>query len=181
MMKSKRAFHLIILMGVFGLGSVSCNQSPPSPPSSPSPLSSDTKGEREIPSPTQTLTTNSTPQKLPLPQPNSQGDYQRTNHLYWQAIDSDPKGISCRMGQYSLEQLQNPGSNILLDINNWSVIGTFKPGQTFQIDLGPGGSGVIYDHQKAPWFFVAKSDQKGAPTHCFIRANSNFVKPISSP
>lgn len=123
----------------------------------------------------------STPQTTPqveLPQPNEQGDYQRTSHRYWEVADPDPKGLNCRMGKYSIEQIQDPGSKVELDIDNWPVVGTLKPGQDFEIYLGPSGLGVLYDKQDQPWFFVEKSEGRGAPSNCFVRANSSFVRPV---
>jgi hypothetical protein len=124
---------------------------------------------------------NSNPQITPqveLPQPNEQGDYQRTSHRYWETVDPDPKGLNCRMSEYSIQEIQNPGSKVKLDIDNWPVVGTLKQGQNFEIYLGPSGSGVLYDKQNQSWFFVEKSDDPDAPNNCFVRANSSFVKPV---
>jgi hypothetical protein len=116
--------------------------------------------------------------QLELPQPNEQGDYQRTSHRYWEVVDPDPKGLNCRMSEYSIQEIQNPGSKVELDIDNWPVVGTLKQGDNFEIYLGPSGSGVLYDRQNQPWFFVEKSDDSDPPSNCFVRANSRFVKPI---
>jgi hypothetical protein len=123
----------------------------------------------------------STPQTTPqveLPQPNEKGDYQRTSHRYWEAADPDPNGLNCRMSEYSIEEIQNPGSNVDLDIGNWPVVGSLKQGQDFEIYLGPSGLGVLYDQKNKPWFFVQKSYDQDAPSNCFVRANSSFVKPV---
>jgi hypothetical protein len=123
----------------------------------------------------------STPQTTPqveLPQANEQGDYQRTSHRYWQVVDSDPNGLNCRMGQYSIQQIQDPGSKVELDIDNWPVVGALKQGQDFEIYLGPSGLGVLYDEQNQPWFFVEKSDSPDGLNNCFVRAHSSFVKPV---
>jgi hypothetical protein len=123
------------------------------------------------------MTQNSDSQ-VELPQPNEQGDYQRTSHRYWEVVDSDPNGLNCRMGKYSIEEIQNPGSKVELDIDNWPVVGSLKQGQNFEIYLGPSGLGVLYDKQHQPWFFVEKSDAPGTPSNCFVRAHSSFVKPV---
>ncbi|MGE5656242.1 MAG: hypothetical protein ACM37W_06460 [Actinomycetota bacterium] len=115
-----------------------------------------------------------------LPKPNEKGDYSRTSHKSWQVVDPNPAGVSCRMGKYSIEQIQDPGSNITLDIANWPVIGTLKQGQTFEIDPGPAGFGTLTDTQRQPWFLVNKNSTPGAPMNCFVRANSQFVKPVAS-
>ncbi len=123
----------------------------------------------------------STPQTTPqveLPQPNEKGDYQRTSHKYWEAADPDSNGLNCRMSEYSIQEIQDPGSNVDLNIGNWPVVGTLRSGQLFEIYLGPSGSGVLYDEQSRPWFFVQRSYDQGAPSNCFVRANSSFMKPV---
>ena len=123
------------------------------------------------------MTQNSDSQ-VELPQPNESGDYQRTSHRYWQVVDSDPNGLNCRMGQHSIQQIQDPGSKVELDIDNWPVVGALKQGQDFEIYLGPSGLGVLYDKQLQPWFFVEKSEEESGPSNCFVRANSSFVMPV---
>jgi hypothetical protein len=34
------------------------------------------------------------------------------------------------------------------------------------------------DQKNQPWFFVQKSYDQDAPSNCFVRANSRFVKPV---
>ena len=113
-----------------------------------------------------------------LPKPNAQGDYQRTSHKYWQIVDTSGKGVTCRMGKSSIEQIQTPGNSVTLDIPKWPVIGTFKQGQNFEINSGPAGFGVLLDNNKQPWIYVEKSSVQGAPSKCFVRANSSSVKPV---
>lgn len=130
------------------------------------------------PSPTTpTSQVNQAPQSE-LPKPNAQGDYQRTSHKYWQIVDPSGKGVTCRMGKSSIEQIQTPGNSVVLDIPNWPVIGTFKQGQNFEINSGPAGFGVLLDNNKQPWIYVEKSSVQGAPSKCFVRANSSSVKPV---
>ncbi|OCR00352.1 hypothetical protein BCD67_00625 [Oscillatoriales cyanobacterium USR001] len=131
------------------------------------------------PSPTTTPQANQTTQ-TDLPKPNPKGDYSRTSHKFWQVVDPSGKGVSCRMGKSTIEQIQTPGNSVVLDIGSWPVIGNFKQGQTFEIDPGPAGFGTLSDTKKEPWIFVDKSSDKGAPTKCFVRASSSFVKPIQS-
>jgi hypothetical protein len=119
-----------------------------------------------------------TTSQVELPEPNAQGDYQRTSHRYWQVVDADPKGLNCRMGKYSIQEIQNPGNDIDLNIGSWPVVGILKQGQKFEIYLGPSGSGVLYDAQNQPWFFVEKTFDRGAPSSCFVRANSKFIQPV---
>ena len=123
----------------------------------------------------------STPQTTPqaeLPQPNERGEYQRTSHRYWKVVDSDPNGLNCRMGAHSIEEIENPGSKVDLNIGSWPVVGTLKQGQKFEIYLGPSGLGVLYDRQNQPWFFVENSEGIDGPGNCFVRAHSSFVQPI---
>ncbi|WP_293347831.1 MULTISPECIES: hypothetical protein [unclassified Microcoleus] len=113
-----------------------------------------------------------------LPQPNERGEYKRTSHRYWEATNSDPNGVKCRMGPHSIQEIEDPGSKVNLNIASWPVVGTLKPGQNFEIYLGPSGLGVLYDAQRQPWFFIEKSEGSGAPSNCFVQATSSFVKPI---
>ena len=122
-------------------------------------------------------TQNLTPQPE-LPQPNERGEYQRTSHRYWQVVDSDPNGLNCRMGTHSIQEIENPGSKIDLNIGSWPVVGTLKQGEEFEIYLGPSGLGVLYDKQHQPWFFVEKSQGIDGPANCFVRAHSSFVQPV---
>ena len=116
--------------------------------------------------------------QVELPQPNERGEYQRTSHRYWQVVDSDPNGLNCRMGTHSIEEIENPGSKIDLNIGSWPVVGTLKQGEEFEIYLGPSGLGVLYDKQHQPWFFVEKSQGIDGPANCFVRAHSSFVQPV---
>lgn len=117
-----------------------------------------------------------------LPTPNKQtGDYSRSSHQYWQVVDSDPKGLNCRMGPYTKDEIYDPGRSFKMDIFNWRVIGTLKKGQTFENELGPAGFGIMFDTRNKPWMFVDKISAKGAPKQCFVRANSQYIKPVPSP
>ena len=135
--------------------------------------SSDFDTQQSIPQ-----TTGLRDEQAELPQPNDRGEYSRTSHLYWEAVDSEPKGVNCRMGSHSIEEIEDPGSKINLNIASWPVVGTLKPGQNFEIYLGPSGLGVLYDSQHQPWFFIEKTEGNGGPSNCFVPAKSSFVKPI---
>jgi len=116
-----------------------------------------------------------------IPQPRANGDYQRSPHFSWEAAQSNPQGIDCRMlGNTNYSQLENPSNKTELNIENWPVVGKLTPGQDFEINLGPAGFGVVYDTKQQPWIYVEKTDQKAAPSHCFVRANRQFVQPISA-
>ena len=192
--QSRKLLNLMLILGVLGMSVVGCAQTsqttdenqasptitPGSNPSTPTPTTSPTSSSPTTSptSPSPTTSSTSPSPEAELPKPNEKGEYQRTSHKYWQVTDSDPTGLNCRMGKSSIEQIQDPGSNITLDIGNWSVVGTFKQGQTFEIDLGPAGFGIVNDTQKQPWFYVTKSSDASAPSKCFIRANSSFIKPV---
>ena len=122
--------------------------------------------------------TMATDEQAKLPQPNARGEYPRTSHRYWEATNSDPNGVKCRMGPHSIQQIEDPGSKVNLNIGSWPVVGTLKGGQKFEIYLGPSGLGVLYDAQHQPWFFVEKSEGTGGPSNCFVPARSSFVKPV---
>ncbi len=115
-----------------------------------------------------------------LPQIQGNGDYQRSPHSSWETTQSNPQGIDCRMlGNTNYSQLENPSNKTELNIENWPVVGKLPPGQDFEINLGPAGFGVVYDTKQQPWIYVEKTSQTGTPSHCFVRANQQFVRPIS--
>lgn len=116
--------------------------------------------------------------QLPLPKPRSNGDYPRSPHQNWQTTPNS-QGVECRMlGNITYEQLGDPRNQRALNIEAWPIVGRFKPGQAFDIELGAAGFGVVYDTKRQPWIYVEKTDQAGAPSQCFIRANQRFIQPI---
>ena len=122
---------------------------------------------------------NSISEQLPLPTPRSNGDYPRSLHQNWQVTPPNTQGVECRMlANTTYEQLADPQNKQRLNIGNWPIVGRFQPGQTFDSELGPAGFGVVYDTKRQPWIYVEKTDQQGAPSQCFIRANQRFVQPI---
>jgi hypothetical protein len=191
----KNLLGLIVISGCLGISLFACNQETPTPEAS-KPTAS-VAGSSPKPSPSQPVSqaaaTTATAKPSPttaipqanqspannLPKPNAKGDYSRTYHKFWQIVDTGGKGVSCRMGKATIEQIQTPEFSGVLDISSWPVIGNFKQGQSFEINLGPAGFGILPDTKKEPWIFVEKTSEQGAPTKCFVRANSSFVKPIS--
>ena len=113
-----------------------------------------------------------------LPQANNNGDYARFQHRTWTVVDTDPNGLNCRMNNRSYQELIDPRNSISLDIRNWSVVGTLKQGEQFQIKLGPAGMGAVYDTQQKPWVFV-ETTNKNTVKQCFVRANEIFIEPVS--
>ena len=113
----------------------------------------------------------------PLPSPNNQGDYiERAYHTYWEVVDSDPKGLNCRMNS-SFEEIMRVDNPTPFDIFNWSVIGVLKQGQRFE-SFPSNTGGTFRDSRGLPWLFVGKNYTTGGVQRCFIRANSQFVKPV---
>ena len=125
---------------------------------------------------------------LAIPTPNRQGDYPAPPpkqaqglHVNWQVVDSDPKGLNCRMAR-QFQGFAVDGSDAPRDlsarnkhnISQWPVVFAFKQGQRLQAVTGNWGNHIMLtDQQGKPWLAVNTS--KG---HCFVRANSNFVKPL---
>ncbi len=115
---------------------------------------------------------------LNLPEPMQNGDYRRSSHTRWEAVNANSNGVNCRSVNLSYDQLNDPRNSVKLDIENWPVVGTLKPGQDFEINPGPAGFGVVYDSKQNPWIYIEKTAANGAPSRCFVRANRRFVKPI---
>ncbi|MEG5140471.1 MULTISPECIES: hypothetical protein [unclassified Microcoleus] len=77
----------------------------------------------------------------------------------------------------SFEEFMRVDNRTPFDVFNWSVVGVLKQGQRFE--SFPGNAGVTFrDTRRLPWLFVGKSYTAGAAQGCFIRANSQFVKPV---
>ncbi|MEG4037750.1 hypothetical protein QUA03_28565 [Microcoleus sp. S36b_A4] len=77
----------------------------------------------------------------------------------------------------SFEEFMRVDNPTPFDVFNWSVVGVLKQGQRFE--SFPGNAGVTFrDTRALPWLFVGKTYTAGAAQGCFIRANSQFVKPI---
>jgi hypothetical protein len=116
----------------------------------------------------------------PLPSPNNQGDYMgRAYHTYWEVVDSDPKGLNCRMTNSSFEELMRADNRTPFEFFNWSIVGVLKQGQRFQ-SFPSNAGGTFHDTRGLPWLFVGKNYATGGVQRCFIRANSQFVKPVQS-
>ncbi|MDF0556516.1 hypothetical protein [Kamptonema sp. UHCC 0994] len=114
----------------------------------------------------------------PLPTPNNQGDYTgRAYHTYWEVVDPDPNGLNCRMTNSSFEELMRVDNRTPFEFFNWSVIGVLKQGQRFE-SFPSNAAGTFRDTRGLPWLFVGKNYATGGVQRCFIRANSQFVKPV---
>jgi hypothetical protein len=114
----------------------------------------------------------------PLPSPNNQGDYMgRAYHTYWEVVDPDPNGLNCRMTNSSFEELMRADNRTPFEFFNWSLVGVLKQGQRFE-SFPSNAAGTFNDTRGLPWLFVGKSYAAGAAQGCFVRANSQFVKPV---
>ncbi|WP_254563447.1 hypothetical protein [Oscillatoria sp. HE19RPO] len=180
---------LPLLLAIVTLTTVSCttspqsSQSPQSPPSTQSPQSPVVNPTSP---PIQDDRGSDTPDEMPpvassvLPQTNAQGDYTgKSNHIYWRVVDPDPNGLNCRMGDRTIEQVWTPSSGAL-NIGSWPVTGTLPPDSTFQAALSPGGFVLTFDANNQPWIFVESSNGPEQTNNCFIRANTNYIQPLTN-
>ncbi|MGL5192172.1 MAG: hypothetical protein ACRC8Y_01025 [Chroococcales cyanobacterium] len=169
---------LPLLLAIVTLSTVSCTTSPQSPQFPPSPQSSQSP-------PIQDDRGSDTPDEIPiassvLPQTNAQGDYTgKSNHINWRVVDPDPNGLNCRMGDRTIEQVWNPSAGAL-NIGSWPVTGTLPTDSTFQAALSPGGFVITFDANNQPWMFVESSNGPEQTNNCFIRANTNYIEPITT-
>ncbi len=173
-----KALGLPLLLAIVTLSTVSCTTSPQSPPSPPSPQSPQSP-------PIQDDRGRGTGDEIPIassvvPQTNAQGDYTgKSNHINWRVVDPDPNGLNCRMGDRTIEQVWNPSAGAL-NIGSWPVIGTLPPDSTFQAALSPGGFILTFDSNNQPWIFVESSNGPEQTNNCFIRANTNYIEPLTN-
>lgn len=123
-----------------------------------------------------------------IPVANKQGDYpvpsarQRGNRqVNWLVVDSDPKGLNCRMAQIfrsiSVDGLDAPAELFERNKHNvsqWPVVTTFRRGQRLEAVTGNNANQImISDNQGKGWLPIS-TDQG----NCFVPANSRFIKPI---
>ncbi len=156
--KTIKPVCLMLMMGLIGTLAVGCQNS-----------ATTAEGISE-PSPTV--------EEPSIPQPNENGDYLRFQYTKWKVVEADPNGLNCRMSNKTYDELVDPRNNAKMDIGNWSVIGTLKQGQQFQVKLGPAGMGAVYDSKNKPWAFVEVTEN-ASTNQCFVRANQKFVEPVS--
>lgn len=175
-----KALGLPILLAIVTLSTLSCTTPPQSPPSPPSPQVNPASP------PIQDDRGRGTLEEMPiassvLPQTNAQGDYTgKSNHINWRVVDPDPNGLNCRMGDRTIDQVWNPSAGAL-NIGSWPVNGTLPPDSTFQAALSPGGFVLTFDSNNNPWMFVESSNGPEQTSNCFIRANTNYIEPITTP
>lgn len=157
-----RKLSALLILGVIWMGTVACE--------------STSLAFKQNPTKTPVVAQNAEPN---LPKPLENGDYRRSSQTTWEAVNADSNGLNCHGLDLSYEELIDPRNSVKFDIQNWPVVGKLKQGQDFEINLGPAGFGVVYDTQQNPWIYVENLAGENGPSHCFVRANSRFVKPIS--
>ena len=124
----------------------------------------------------------------PIPVPNAQGDYtvqkRRLLHPLWLVVD--PEGVNCRMPQqFHGQSLSTRATENLLrdnehDILQWSVMTVIKTGEVVHAFGGNLGALILVkDRQGKIWLPVAMK-QGNLLGNCFVRANQNFIKPVSA-
>jgi hypothetical protein len=105
--------------------------------------------------------------KFQYPQPNRQGDYtsilskfpngEKTPHLVWKVVSNQ---LNCRNqagGNYPVVRSLSKGNSI-------DIVGKAK---------------IYRDQQGKPWLYVAKEGSaEDIKIRCFVRANTQFIKPI---
>jgi serine/threonine-protein kinase len=125
------------------------------------------------------LTLCANPVQAQFPQPDADGDYRRVNHHHWEVVDPDPNGLNCRMPDgCTYDDIMGyscPG--FTGDYLDYPIRGTLQVGQRFRGFFSNVG-GTFQDNRGLPWVFVGEN-YDGNTRGCFVRANSNFVKPIS--
>jgi hypothetical protein len=132
---------------------------------------------------------------LALPTPNQQGDYTDTRRgnrqINWQVVDSDPKGLNCRLSSKYLPQ--NKSDNVIdrllevnyrVDIPKWQVVASYRQGQRLKAETGNMAQQIIiFDSRNKPWLPIMMNqpevNQGAAPKYCLIRANRQFIRPIA--
>lgn len=165
------------LMAIFALVAIATFGCTDSPPAQQQPLSTppveDDRGTSTPETPEDTAYTSV------LPKTNEQGDFiGKSNHLYWEVVDPDPQGLNCRMGNSPLSQIWDPRTGAL-EIGSFPVKGTLQQNQTFEAKLTPGGFVITFDSNNNPWIFVESSAGENSVSNCFVRANEQYVKPVS--
>lgn len=127
---------------------------------------------------------------LAIPAPDAEGDYRipstRGNrHINWVVVDSDPKGLNCRMAkefqQFSLDGADAPAAlyeNKRHNIGQWPVVATFREGDRLQAVTGNFAQQIMLtDLADQPWLPIEISSQNNS-RNCFIRANRRFIRPL---
>src|SRR5919199_3328014 len=117
-----------------------------------------------------------------LPTADRNGDYRGPiSHQYWEVVERDPKGLNCRMGNQRIEQIEQMYyERKQPDIASMPVLGTLGKPAPFSAQQQDADQTVIWvDNKGKPWLFVANV-YKAALGQCFVRANSQFVRPVGN-
>lgn len=125
---------------------------------------------------------------LAIPVTDKQGDYpvppvgaRGNRHVHWLVVDSDSQGLNCRMAQRFRSFYVN-AHNMPYElfarnkhnVSQWPILTTFQRGERLRAVNGNlNNQMTIADIQGKPWLPIVTKQG-----HCFVRANSRFVKPI---
>lgn len=115
-----------------------------------------------------------------LPQPNQNGDYMQTSHIYWTVVDSDPSGLNCHMGTEPIEDIWSPNYPGFPTIGDWPVVTTLQTQEVFKAELSYAGFATTLDQQFKPWIFI-QNRLDGTAANCFVRARQDLVEPVAQP
>ncbi|MEG4963709.1 MULTISPECIES: hypothetical protein [unclassified Microcoleus] len=96
-------------------------------------------------------------------------------------VDSDSQGLNCRMAQrfrsFYVNALDMPDELFVRNKHNvsqWPILTTFQRGERLRSVSGNlNNQMIIADIQGKPWLPIVTKHG-----HCFVRANSRFIKPI---
>ena len=112
---------------------------------------------------------------IALPTPNEDGDYSgRSRHTTWQVVDVDPNGLNCRMEGSFQDILDDRYNGVDPNIIDMPVVATLEYGKILEAGTTPAGNVLLGDDRGLPWVYASEPK-------CFVRANSSFISPISSP
>jgi len=115
-------------------------------------------------------------QPSPLPTPDRNGNYRRTDHQLWVVSDTDTNGLNCRWSRSMPANWFDPSARLpRMNIQEWSVVRRFSQDTVLVANTEPAGFATIRDEDDKPWLKV----RVGAESQiCLVRANIDFIRPI---
>lgn len=111
------------------------------------------------------------------PRPDAVGAYQRTLHVFWEVVDSDPAGLNVRLHPRFPRRFDDcsavwPST----PVRDWPIIGSVPQGTVLQGVTGNLGVIHVTDPDKTAWVMVRFGQGVG-----FVRWNARFVRPVAGP
>ncbi len=112
----------------------------------------------------------------PLPKPYGGGEYWVRNENTWVEWEVCSAELSGRQTPQWPEDDQEPEALLHIDwlIGRWPVVSKFSKGTVLQACPDPVGGTIWKDIDGASWLRVLRPEGG----HCFVRANSKFIKPL---